>query len=356
MRTKSPLEWQFVQEEDPNAVSNAVPNAIPGPAAPASVDSSERQWSRLSHLYELLLGIALLYGVAVYLIWQQAAHRMVELENELATLRSELSTHQVAVAAEIEAPISASDDDSRPRELEQIETAYFHFEMSLRARASVQAVAQHIDATYQQFNYDFGVPLQPPIDKLPIIVDPALNLRYDRAAEDTLIVPFPQGAAKQYGLPMTDALTNVLLGKLALHVLNQALRHRKIQPQWQVMIVALKTHLQLVYGYNQAWQSDSTLLANRHQAQHHPLSLVLVGQSTTVDLTDPGLHISPTAFATAEPLIEFILATYGYAKVPALLNAFATHESWETLIPSVFGISAGEFQENWHAYLKQTYP
>ena len=356
MSTQPTLERQCVQEEDLNAGPNVVPNVVHWHAAPAAADSNETQWLCPSHLYELLLGIALLCGLAGYLIWQRAEHQMAVLENELATLRSELSTHQVAVATEIKSQISTPGDDSRSRKLDQMETAYLHFEMSVRTIASVQAVAQHIDATYQQFHHDFGVPLPPPTDKLKLIVDPALNLSDDTAEGETLLVPLPQAAAKQYGLTMTDALTNALLGKLALHVLNQALQNRNIQPQWQVMIVALKTHLQLAYGYNQDWQSDSTLLANRHQAQNRPLSLVLVGQSATADLTDFGLHVSPTAFATAEPLIEFILATYGYAEVPALLDALATHESWETLVPSVFGISAGEFQENWHAYLKLAYP
>lgn len=346
--TQSTFEWQLVQEEDPNAVH--------WPAAPATVDPSGPKRLYRSHLYELLLAITLLYGVAGYLIWQQAAQRMAALENELATLRSELSPQPVAVAAERASQISTARDDSRPSELDQMETAHLHFEMSPRASASVQAVAQRIDATYQQFHHDFGVPLPPPTDKLQLIVDPALNQSADSAVGKTLIVPLPQAAAKQYALTMTDALTNTLLGKLALHVLDRALQNRKIQPQWQVMILALKTHLQFEYGYNQNWQADSTLLANGHQAQNRPLSLVLAEQSATADLTDPGLHVSPTALATAEPLVEFILATYGYAEVPALLDAFATHESWETLIPSVFGISAGEFQKNWHAYLRQTYP
>ena len=42
--------------------------------------------------------------------------------------------------------------------------------------------------------------------------------------------------------------------------------------------------------------------------------------------------------------------------IAALLNAFAEHESWETLSPAVFGVPAHQLEEEWHAYLRQAYP
>jgi hypothetical protein len=54
-------------------------------------------------------------------------------------------------------------------------------------------------------------------------------------------------------------------------------------------------------------------------------------------------------------LIEYVVTTYGREQLPALLAALGQHESWETLIPAIYGVSAIEFEAGWQAYLAAHY-
>lgn len=42
---------------------------------------------------------------------------------------------------------------------------------------------------------------------------------------------------------------------------------------------------------------------------------------------------------------------YGRATLPALIDATDQYDTWEELIPAVFGVPAVEFQAGWQAYL-----
>ncbi|HRW07866.1 MAG TPA: hypothetical protein P5121_22345 [Caldilineaceae bacterium] len=64
-----------------------------GSESDAQSSTSATQPNGFHHLYELLLGIALIYGIAVYLIRQQAERRMAKLEGEIIELQSELLHH-----------------------------------------------------------------------------------------------------------------------------------------------------------------------------------------------------------------------------------------------------------------------
>ena len=58
----------------------------------------------------------------------------------------------------------------------------------------------------------------------------------------------------------------------------------------------------------------------------------------------------------ADPLIEYILVTYGNTVVPALFGAFEEHTTWKALTPVLFGVTAEQFEADWHDYLHNTYP
>ena len=52
-------------------------------------------------------------------------------------------------------------------------------------------------------------------------------------------------------------------------------------------------------------------------------------------------------------IFEYAAACCGEEKLPALLGALAQHESWDTLIPAVYGVSLEEFEEGWRAWREQ---
>jgi hypothetical protein len=54
-------------------------------------------------------------------------------------------------------------------------------------------------------------------------------------------------------------------------------------------------------------------------------------------------------------LIDYAVDTYGKEQLPLLLNVLDTETGWETLIPTVFGVSANEFEAGWQVYLEDQY-
>jgi hypothetical protein len=54
-------------------------------------------------------------------------------------------------------------------------------------------------------------------------------------------------------------------------------------------------------------------------------------------------------------VLDYTLAVYGRERLPVLVGALSEHDSWESLIPAVFGISAAEFETGWQAYLAEEY-
>ena len=81
---------------------------------------------------------------------------------------------------------------------------------------------------------------------------------------------------------------------------------------------------------------------------------MLRGTSTS-DLTETdrqGPRGQSIALAT---LIDYAVITYGREHLPVLVASLSRYESWETLLPSVYGVSATEFEAGWQHYLGTRY-
>jgi hypothetical protein len=54
-------------------------------------------------------------------------------------------------------------------------------------------------------------------------------------------------------------------------------------------------------------------------------------------------------------LIEYAAVTYGRERLPVLVAGLGQYESWDELIPAVYGVSPAEFEAGWQAYLAAHY-
>lgn len=317
-----------------------------------------------SHFYELLVGIALLYGFLVYFVWQQAERRIIAVEQELMQLQSEIASlpdfgSDLASDswAEAKTPAgSATTEFSTSTNPHRFITRYLRFEASKRTADMVQSLARQSDAKYRQLHQDWELPLPSPSDELIIIVDPLVGVNYPFTDAETLVVPFPQSAVARYSLTESEVLMNEISIRLVQHVFDKAVQSREFKPQWHAMTEALESYLRLEHGHRQQWQLETAYLARRHAAQIRTIDQTQQATGNVQAQTEAWLSSKRAAKETADPLIEYLLETYGYAKVPALLNAFEVHGSWETLAPTLFGMTVRELEADWHAYLKQQYP
>lgn len=137
-------------------------------------------------------------------------------------------------------------------------------------------------------------------------------------------------------------------------IITEAIRARNIQPQWRSLTSALQTYLQRERTLDANWQYEQAFLARRHSAQRRTIQMAVRARDTTHALEMSQHYL--TADEVADPLIEYILETYGYLRLPALLDGFEEHATWEELAPDVFDVSAEQFEESWHGYLHLHYP
>jgi hypothetical protein len=63
----------------------------------------------------------------------------------------------------------------------------------------------------------------------------------------------------------------------------------------------------------------------------------------------------PAAAVAVATLMAYAAATYGAERIPVLMANLHVHDRWETLVPAVYGVSAGAFERGWQAYLMERY-
>ena len=102
--TRKAVEWHFFDPDTAAEWDEQMAAKQPGaPAADDNAHETSQAARKVRYLYELICVIALLYGLSVYLLWQQAAQRIAVLEQEVATLRDDVvsvaQSHLVAPAA-----------------------------------------------------------------------------------------------------------------------------------------------------------------------------------------------------------------------------------------------------------------
>ena len=57
----------------------------------------------------------------------------------------------------------------------------------------------------------------------------------------------------------------------------------------------------------------------------------------------------------ASTVVEYAVQTYGPATIPILLDGLTRYDSWQTLIPAVYGVSATQFERAWLTYVQTHY-
>lgn len=107
-----------------------------------------------------------------------------------------------------------------------------------------------------------------------------------------------------------------------------------------------------------SWLSDRTdegagLLFAMDNLQ--PYVLVAGSNGSVKAIVGQGLSPHPATVVLLETIVEYAAVAYGDDLIPSLLAQAQQHESWDTLIPAVFEVSAPEFEQGWHTYLAKEY-
>jgi hypothetical protein len=232
-------------------------------------------------------------------------------------------------------------------------TAHFHFKYYERDAEAVQALAAQAEALYAQLRADAGLPPEPPegseglaTTAMTIEVLPRMDLTSWRFMGDVLTIPSPALLPVPIGHPDSDRLARSLVRPLGARVLEEALAETSIQPGWRPLVDGMARWASWQAGpLPSPWEMHMGDHLRDHLASRQPPTLyALTGpMPATLDRW--------TAAKAAETVIDFVVATYGRETLPVLLRGFAEHRTWDTLIPTVFGVPREAFEARWQRFI-----
>ncbi|MFN8492202.1 MAG: hypothetical protein U0350_31675 [Caldilineaceae bacterium] len=146
-------------------------------------------------------------------------------------------------------------------------------------------------------------------------------------------LPSPSADAPPPGVSATTMLTQSLTYLLAGRVLDERLHDAPMAPGWRPMLQAIRWWL----GWNgplppPVWIDQASMAADPKE------------NATQRYLADEQI-------IAARSLVDYAIKVYGCDKLPRLIAAFSQSDSWQTLIPAVFGVSAEQFEQGWQRYV-----
>jgi hypothetical protein len=141
-------------------------------------------------------------------------------------------------------------------------------------------------------------------------------------------------------------LARYLANELALRTLAEAQRQRTIWPGWQTMLDGLHYYF-WVNQHGERVLPDALTLALRWRP-NPPLP----GYRITGAAPPHALPASdPLDVILAAGLVDYLVQTYGRARLGALLDGLGRYYSWTLLSRTVFGVEAAELEAGWHGWL-----
>jgi hypothetical protein len=291
------------------------------------------------------------------------------------------------------------------------ETEYFSILYHALDEASVAAIAPEIDAIYSELRRDYGLPLDG--NRVVVEVFHAEVLHESGCARrHRLCIHSPALTELPVELSEVDALRLWLLNRLVYRVRGEALLVEAFHDTWQSIGLSLtRFHLRSYNARLAAWHTDLVRWFNGPNARPFGLDAEAMTREIAElctkhriaalyphisDITGTNLCIVAPSFdlqhledywedyrllnrlaqvveydvsnevsnepgvtwrelLVIETWLDYVVATYGREALPALVDGFRRYGDWETLTPAVFGVTAEEFEEGWHAYLAKEY-
>jgi hypothetical protein len=398
-----PVEWYTAKNDaDWEGVCGlSTPDILP--AAQGRTDAQHVSWTAAA----ILCFLAILGGWW----WQRTQVGADQTEAELRATGQE----DLEPAMHGEGWLSAMPDGARLGAARSLETPSFVFHYRQHDALAVMAAASQIEVLYSTLQRDFGLSPAPGAQKLAIEVR-AMQTPEDKSpwltAPDRIVVASPALPHASSEWAASEILAqSVALGLLA-HVLAEAQEQHQIGPAWPPLLNGLQLWQVWEMGLPLSlWRDDivrwlyvdlpaasdgqTVVLPDRYTALcaahrlwmpsptqiHIPLLCAEQGSEEIYWLTwgsrDPLMRLDqltaplhpgepvewssrsetgyPGQAVALATLVEYAVITYGRERLPVLVAGMGQYESWETLLPAVFGVSSAALEAGWQAHLAAHY-
>lgn len=274
-------------------------------------------------------------------------------------------------------PTEAPDVFYQP--LDTLQIGRFTFIYGRRDADAVQVAAHQVEAVDAKLRAELRLPLASEALTVKVFTErpPSLDpTELDRLSDGAkLYVPSPTLLPLPAQITEGDALLQLVAGLLVNRDLDEALAGSHSVCEWQSLTGGLRlwllwkhSNLPSRFRYNAerlinyklehgnlpslAWYGPDRFACS--SAPIRPSSAnTEPNDGTVIDLVD---HATSTLVNYAMfTLVDYAMSTYGRDRLPVLLEGMRRYDSWETLIPAVFGVSAAEFEVGRQAYLVDHY-
>lgn len=280
------IDWHLLNGDDEDTPN--WPTSL-GDDRQQTVGKMPHRDSPPSRLYELILAVAVIYGVAVFWVWQRAEVQLTTISEGLQETRSALFGIQREMGSAYPNVDNAMGSTEAESAISSLDTLRFHFVFD---------------------DYDINTPYK--------------------------------------------VVLNDLSGELLRYGLDEELEGREILPQWEPMIDNLYGYFSRNLDDDSSWRQNVHFRQRRALGQYRSLNMYFRSDPANPNSWTDIRHTAP--YEIADPLVEFIIVAYGPQYIPDLLTAFENHQTWDALTLAVFDVSQSEFEERWHAYLREHYP
>lgn len=299
---------------------------------------------------------------------------------------------------------------------QELTSTYFTFYFRQRDAQVVAAAAPQIDALYATMRRNLGLTgainpakVSVEVSVLALPGDDAFRLRH----ADRFVVPSPALYLAPVDVTDAEILVQSLAFPLFDDLLAQALTQQPIRPGWQPMLgglrlwqlwaldlplatwqeevvkwiyvdlptddpaqpVTMPSHYTALCAAHTLWMPyperiQIPLLCDAGEqtqwywdwvySRQPPVTLAQLATPLKFDTTtSPAYQTDRISFPgraiALATLVEYAVENYGAERLPALLHGLGQSDSWETLLPAVYGVSPAEFVAGWQRYLATHY-
>lgn len=286
-----------------------------------------------------------------------------------------------------------------------LETDNLLWQYRRRDHVAVTHIADQIDSVYVKLLRDYGLKQSAGEEKLVIQIRvdavPGLILLYDSPAE-SIVVTSPSVHLVPVDRTDAEILAQTVALALLKHMWAQAVAQHDISESWPSMAGVSLWELwemglslsewqdevvQWVFGDIASYAGNSEIkLPARYRdlcAAHGtymttpiaigiPLScdedndsgpihdnVLLVGLHGDNLTTLQAVYLHSTIPATVQlghpiiayTVVDYAVTVYGRERLPDLVAALGQYDRWETLVPAVYGVSLGEFEQGWREHV-----
>lgn len=243
--------------------------------------------------------------------------------------------------------------------LATLQTGRFTFIYGPRDAGAVRKAATQVETLDAALRREVGLP--PTDEMLTVEIITNTLLTFDPVeligASDgaALYAPSPSLLQLPAAISEGDALFQLVAGLLVAHDLDEALAESRQACQWRSL--ARGVRLWLLWEHSdlpsQARYQVEKLLEFRWPQGSLPF-LTWVAPDHSACSPNPRvreLADSYTRAGIAPALVAYAVSAFGRNRLPALIKGMKHYDTWESLIPAVYGVSAAEFVTGWQEAL-----